>query len=182
MVRESKKKEQKKSTTDRVLVDKQGIALALGISLPTVSVRIREGMPCVQEGGRGKAWQFDLAECVQWHTDRAIEKAVGVTDEGMTRADLLKALLVEDLKIKRVASAQALREVCLLDEVERTVATAFIEVRQAVLALPERVALRLLAVDSEIEIKTILEEELELALRSLSEAELIEEVMDDTGN
>ncbi|TIH12754.1 hypothetical protein D0S45_17440 [Marinifilum sp. JC120] len=186
MKKESKKKEKKKSTKpapgDISIVDKQGLAVALGISLPTVSVRVREGMPCVQEGGRGKPWQFDLAECVQWHVDRAVEKEVGVTDEGMSRADLLKALLVEDLKIKRVASAQALREVCLVDEVERAIATAFIEVRQAVLALPERVALRLLASESETEIKDILEEEIDLTLRSLAEAELIEDVMDDPGN
>lgn len=186
MKKESKKKEKKKgkkaSAGDISVVDKQGLAVALGISLPTVSVRVREGMPCLQEGGRGKPWQFDLAECVQWHTDRAVEKAVGVTDDGFSRADLQKAILVEDLKMKRVASATAMREVCLVEEVERAVATAFIEVRQAVLALPERVALRLLGADSEMEIKEILEEEIDLTLRSLAEEELIEEVMDDPGN
>ena len=180
MVRESKKKEQKKSTTDRVLVDKQGIALAFGISLPTVSVRIREGMPCVQEGGRGKAWQFDLAECVQWHTDRAIEKAVGVTDEGMTMAEVEKAIKVEELKVKKVQAATVLHEVCLLDEVARAVSSVFIEVRQGFLSLPERTALRLLAVESETEIKEILQTEIDLVLTALASSDVLEDVFDDS--
>lgn len=182
MTSDSKKKEKKKTADsalgDRVLVDKQGLAAALSISLPTVSVRIREGMPCVQEGGRGRAWQFDLAECVKWHTDRAVSQAFGVTEDGLSKSELEKAMMVEDLKIKRVNSAKALNEVCLLDEVRRGLESTFITVRQTMMTIPDRTALRLLAAESETDIKQILITEIDLALTELSESEIIEDSFD----
>lgn len=180
MAKESKKKEKKKSTKSLQVVDKQGIATALGISLPTVSVRVREGMPCLQEGGRGKPWQFDLAECVQWHVDRAVEKEIGVTDEGLSRADLQKALMVEDLKIKRVDSAKVLKEVCLVEEVTRLFTSVCVEFRQTMRSIPDRTALRLLAADSETDIKEILRTEIDAGLTALSSGDFLEDVFDDS--
>lgn len=179
MKEKSKKKEKKKMGVGKPLVDMQELSLVLGLSLPTLRARLREGLPCVQEGSRGKAWQFDLAECVAWNTDRAVNKAVGTVDAGLSRADLELQILVEDLKLKRVAAAKVLGEVAPLDDVERAISSAFVEVRQAMLALPDRVALRVLALDSETEVKSLLEEEIDIALSSLVDIELLESAEDE---
>jgi phage terminase Nu1 subunit (DNA packaging protein) len=182
MADEVKKKIKKKTENfpqiSPSLVDMQGLALALGLSVPTVRSRLREGLPCVQQGGRGTAWQFDLAECVKWHTDRAVSKAMGIVDEGISKGELERQIMIEDLKIKRVTAAKATGEVALLEDVERAISNAFVQVRQAMLSIPERTALRLMAAIDETEVKAILEEEIDLALNALSEADLMEKVDD----
>ncbi|WP_459902153.1 hypothetical protein [Desulfobaculum senezii] len=173
-----KKKQKTEKQTAQAVVDMQGLALALGLSLPTVRARVREGMPCVQEGGRGKAWKFDLAECVAWHTERAVSKAVGDVEDGISKGELERLLLVEELKIKRVSAARELGEVAPIEEMERVIASAFVEVRQAMLALPDRLALRVMAATDETAVKEILREEIDLALSSLAETDLLEKIED----
>jgi len=179
MADESKKKIKKKtSDSSGRAVDMQGLAEALSISVPTLRARLREGMPCLQQGGRGKPWEFDLAACIAWNTERAVNKAVGEVDNGLKKSELERLIMIEDLRIKRVAAAKALGEVAPLEEVERAITTAFVEVRQAMLALPDRSALRLLAAEDETAIKEVLEEEIHLALSALADADLLEELAD----
>ncbi|GFM34041.1 terminase small subunit [Desulfovibrio subterraneus] len=182
MTTEAKKKKQKKTESftqvGGATVDMQGLALALGLSLPTIRTRLREGLPCVQQGGRGAAWVFDLAECVKWHTDRAVAKAVGDVGDEVPKAVLDRRLLVAQVRCKEIEAAKLSGEVAPIEEMERALTAAFVEVRQALLSIPERTALRLMAADDETEIKVILEEEIDLALNALSEADLLEKVED----
>lgn len=171
-----KKKHEKGVSISETVVDLQGLALALGISAPTVRARFREGMPCLQEGRQGRPWRFDLPACIKWHTERAVTQAVGEVDSGLSKPELERLIMMEDLKLKRVNAAKALGEVALVEDMERALAGAFVDVRQAMLALPERVALRVLASDDETEVKEILEGEIDLALSSLAETDVMEEI------
>lgn len=180
MAEDSKQKEKKieatVSSVSGLEVDMQGLALALGLSLPTVRARIREGLPCLQQGGRGKAWRFNLPDCVKWHTDRAIQKTVGQVEDGETKAQLERRLLVARVKREEIGAAQALGEIVALEDVERVLCSMVVDVRQAMLALPERVALRVLAAADDTEVKELLEDEIHLALSGLAEEHALEEI------
>lgn len=182
MPNEVKQKKQKKTESYPQVsgpsVDMQGLALALGLSLPTIRTRLREGLPCRQQGGRGSAWVFDLAECIRWHTEREISKAVGNVDDGVPKAVLEKRLLSAQVRCKEIEAAKLSGEVAPIEEMERALTAAFVEVRTALLSLPERTGLRLLSAGNETEIKAILEEEIDLALNALSEADLLEKIDD----
>lgn len=56
--------------TDRVLVNRNGIAQVLGVSTPTVTKYVEQGLPVHQRGSRGVAWEFDAGNCVAWMLER----------------------------------------------------------------------------------------------------------------
>ena len=170
------------------VVNREGLAAALGLSEPTVNRRVGEGMPCLQKGSRGRAWQFDLAACVAWDRERAIKKAVGHVEDGETKAALERRLLVARVTKEEIDAAKAAGLVAPVDEIERALSAAFVEVRQGMLAPPPcppppprtpRLALRVMAADDETEIKDLMREEIDLVLSQLSDADLLEG-MDDT--
>lgn len=161
------------------LVDLNSLALALSMSVPTLRARIREGMPCVEEGGRGKSWQFDLAECVRWNTQREVNRSAAVLDDGMTKAQLEMEALRLKVQRERLEVAKLTGEVAPLDEVERALSTTFVEVRQAMLSIPDRVGGRVLACDDVISVKELLEGEIDAALSGMCEQDLLNEVVDE---
>jgi len=46
--------------------NKAEVAEFFGISLPTLDTWIRKDCPCIQQGGRGVQWQFDILEVAKW--------------------------------------------------------------------------------------------------------------------
>lgn len=53
-------------------MNRNEIATALGVSLPTVDAWQREGMPCRRRGSRGKDFDFDAADCIAWRDTREL--------------------------------------------------------------------------------------------------------------
>lgn len=180
MATDKKKKKQKiESTVLRQFVDMNTLAQVLSMSLPTLRARLREGMPFVEEGGLGKSWQFDLAECIQWNTQREVNRSVTVLDDGMSKADLEMEALRLKVQRERLEVAKLTGEVAPLDEVERALSTTFVEVRQAMLSIPDRIGGRVLACDDVISVKELLEGEIDAALSGMCEQDLLNEVVDE---
>ncbi len=180
MAADKKKKKQKiESTLIRQFVDMNTLAQVFSMSLPTLRARIREGLPFVEEGGLGKSWQFDLAECIQWNTQREVNRSATVLDDGMTKGDLEMESLRLKIQRDRLEVAKLLGEVAPLEEVERALSTTFVEVRQAMLSIPDRVGGRVLACDDVVSVKELLESEIDSALSGLCEQELLEDVVDE---
>ena len=50
--------------------NRDGIAKALHVSLPTVDALRHEGMPCVQAGSRGRSYRYDVDICRAWKRAR----------------------------------------------------------------------------------------------------------------
>lgn len=154
-------------------VDKKQLAIAFGVSEPTILARVREGMPVIQRGSKGKAWRFDLAECINWDKERAIKRVTGVIRGDETDANLKRRLLEARVKREEHEAAKAAGEVAPLEEIEFAMTSVFTEVRQAMLAIPERVGLRVLALDDEGDIKELIRDEIDLALNALADADLL---------
>lgn len=163
-----------KNEREKQVVDRKTLAIALGVAEPTVLARVREGMPLLQRGSRGKPWKFDLAECVAWDRERAVRKATGIVHGDETDAQLKRRLLEAQVKKAEIEAAGQAAEVVPVEEVEAAMVSAFTEVRQSMLSIPERAALRLLAAEDETAVKDILREEIDLALHALSDADLLD--------
>src|SRR5688572_4390131 len=58
--------------TDAVL-NRDQLARALGVSLPTIDRWIGDGMPMLQDGRNGRAYQFQLSACWAWKCGRDAE-------------------------------------------------------------------------------------------------------------
>lgn len=53
------------------------IATILDCTLPTVDSKVRRGMPFINKGSKGVAWEFSIPECVKWDKQQEILNAVG---------------------------------------------------------------------------------------------------------
>lgn len=51
---------------DDVVVNRTELARGLNVSENTLTKWLARGMPCLQEGGNGRDYQFQLAECYAW--------------------------------------------------------------------------------------------------------------------
>lgn len=79
------------------IVNRADLATLCNVTLPTVDAWVRRGCPAVERGSKGREWQFDFAEVVQWRIDRAVADAVaahGGDGAGMSKeeADRRKAV------------------------------------------------------------------------------------------
>ena len=55
-----------KITLDDRITNKSGVARFFEVTPKTVDSWIRDGMPVIQRGPRGKSWQIDLLEVARW--------------------------------------------------------------------------------------------------------------------
>lgn len=144
------------------------LAELLGITLPSIDLRVRKGMPYECKGGRGKAWVFNATACIEWEKQQAIDEVIGDT----TNADieeLKRRKLAAETMIAEIEAAKCRQEVALLDEIEQVWANAMIELRGRLRIIPSRVAPLLIGKIDESQIKEIILNEIDQSLTLLSE-------------
>ncbi|WP_296052312.1 terminase small subunit [uncultured Alteromonas sp.] len=150
------------------------LAELLGVTLPSIDLRIRKGMPFDCKGGRGKPWVFDSSECVEWEKQQAINNALGDTDTTDTE-ELKRRKLAAETTIAEIDAAKKRGEVASLIEIERVWSQALIELRTRLRLIPARVSSRVLSLQNESDIKAALLDEVDQALTTLAECETTEE-------
>lgn len=155
-------------------VNRDQLAEILGCSKPTIDAKLRRGMPFVQQGARGRAWVFDVAQVIEWEKTQAVKHAVGNVEESNTTEELNRRLLEAQVTKAEVDAALAKDRVVLVEEMERAASSSAVAVRQAMRQIPSRAALRLLGEKSETVFKEILTEEIDSALSALADSDLLE--------
>lgn len=80
------------------IVSRNGLAKALGVSLPTVDAWMRRGCPVQKRGGPGKPSEFDLDAVRRW-VERYVSRGSKIVSNGKTfdasspqRAAIIKAM------------------------------------------------------------------------------------------
>jgi phage terminase Nu1 subunit (DNA packaging protein) len=53
-------------------MDKGTLALWFDVSMPTIDTWIKQGMPVVARGGKGRQWEFDNRECAKWRFGKEV--------------------------------------------------------------------------------------------------------------
>lgn len=108
------------------------------VSLPTIEAWVRKGMPVVQAGSKGIAWEIDLLEACKW---RFAGQASGgdvdpdSLDPVQRRAWYEGEVKKRDLQVKD-------RELIPAAEVERVIATAFAAIASDIRAIPDNLERR----------------------------------------
>jgi phage terminase Nu1 subunit (DNA packaging protein) len=156
-----------------LLVNRAGLADALGISVQTVDAHVRRGMPAAFRGSRGKQWSFEVAACVGWLLEQKGKEGLGDTtgldlDEARRRKMAAEAALAEyDLAEKR-------GDVIQIDLSAKMVTEVFTSVRTRFLAIPSKLAPIMAAITTPEEARDILDGAINEALSELASTDDLE--------
>ena len=156
-----------------MIVNRQELSQAMGVSLPTVDRWIRDGCPCKQRGAKGVPWGFNLPDVVAWWGNRQREAAAG--DVTGDEAELKRRKLAAETAKAELELAKARDLVAPLDQVERMVAKAFAQVRAGMRNIPGRTVTMLVGETDERRFKTVLLQEIDQVLEALSNTTLADQ-------
>lgn len=148
------------------IVNRTELAQILGVSLPTINAWVNDKMPFVSRGGRGKDWQFDTADVIQWRAERAASEAGGALDDIDSIDKEIARVKLERERLKYATEAAL---VVPLDQLERRLSVVFAEIKAAMRNLPGRTVSQLLGETDERKFKRTLAAEIDRALTALSE-------------
>lgn len=151
------------------LVNLLGLAALWGVHRNTVSSWVKRGCPYVTKADRnqGIEWEFDSAEVAQWRLEKAVQDAIGDT-QSAGDAELRRRKLAAETVIAELEAAKARGQVGDLEEFERQMVNAAVEIRTLMQQMVSRVAPMVLGLKEEGEIKAILAEEIDQALTVIS--------------
>jgi phage terminase Nu1 subunit (DNA packaging protein) len=136
-------------------VNRTELADILGISMPTVTAWMGDGMPYVEGGGKGKPFVFETTECVEWWAENKRRHSrpklpagdpfadPGDMPESFDEAERRKMVAQADkaeLDLAKAASA-----VVEIEDVAATIAEMHVRVRTRLLAVGNKVRTRVTA-------------------------------------
>lgn len=153
-----------------MIVNRQELSQAMGISLPTVDRWIRDGCPVKQRGTKGVAWEFMLPDVVAWWGERQRQAAAGDAPTDMESAKMRK--VSAEAALAELELAKARGEVAPIRDFERAWSAMMATIQQNVMNVPQRVVVQLLGETNETAFKQKLRAELTLALEQAANAEL----------
>jgi phage terminase Nu1 subunit (DNA packaging protein) len=153
-------------------VNRTALADIFGVALPTVDIWIRNGLPCVVRGGRGKQWEFDTAAVAQWLRDKAVTDATGETQAD--EAEIGRRIKRANMELSELELAKAKGLVAPTDQIERMLARVFAEVRAGMRNLPSRTVSMLIGETDERRFKQVLGSEIDQVLEALAKVDLLD--------
>ena len=145
------------------------MASILDVHRNTLYLMVDRGCPYVQKANksRGQDWKFNSAKVVQYRVNQAVNDAK-VTAEQASTDELRRRKLAAETVITELDAAKARGEVGSLDEFERQVTNAAIEIRKRLQQMADRVAPMVVGLKV-AEIKRILRDEVDQALTVLAD-------------
>lgn len=145
------------------------VAAFFGVTPPTVDGWVRAGCP-VKKGQRGVASEFNSADVAAFLREKARQEGSGTTlaDE----AELKRRKLAAEAEKAELDLAKAKGEVAPVRDFERAQAMAMAAIRANMRNVPGRAVLQLLGCTDELEFKTKLMAEIDLALVTAAEADI----------
>lgn len=151
------------------IVSLSSLASILGIHRNTLYSWVERGCPYVKKANRlrGIDWKFDSGEVVQWRLDQATQDAIA-DNATATEDELKRRKLAAETVLAELQTAKARGEVGSLDEFERQVTNAAIEIRTRLRQMADRVAPIVVGLKAS-EVKRILREEVDQALTALAD-------------
>lgn len=175
-------------------VNRNEIAEVLGISVPTVTSWMGDGMPYVEGGGKGKPYVFDTVEVIEWWAENKRRRSrTGPSapsnfdgpgdmpetyDEAERREKVAKADKAE------LELAKAAGRVVEIEDVASAIAEMHVKVRTRLLALGNKVRVRVSAYfggdkAAEEQVVTTVEEAIADAIAELRDDPFAEEVTEE---
>ena len=135
----------------------------LGISPTTLDRYVQAGCPFLERGSGRREYKFNSAEVIRWVLAREASPGRGQTDDSRRRYTLAAA----ELKEFQLAEKQG--SMISVEDVAPIVADELANVRSRLLAIPDRVAPKIVGMTDPAAIETALRDEVIAALAELTQ-------------
>jgi phage terminase Nu1 subunit (DNA packaging protein) len=136
-------------------VNRTELADILGISMPTVTAWMGDGMPYVEGGGKGKPFVFETTECLEWwaeHKRRHSRPKPAQHDPFADPSDMPESFdeaerrkMVANADKAELELAKAAGQVVEIDDVSAVIAEMHVRVRTRLLSIGNKVRTRVTA-------------------------------------
>lgn len=157
-----------------IILNRAETADHFGIAMTTLDDWVRRDCPVVQRGGRGRPWKFNTADLMKWREADIRAESQGV--RSASADELKRRKLQAETEMAELDLFKAKELVAPIEQIERAQSKAFGEVRANLRnVVPGRAARRLVGEKSQTKIKAVLLEEIDQALESLADDDLINE-------
>lgn len=161
----------KSSTTKGRIVGRQEIADLFGVSGPTVDSWMRNGAPYLVQGSKGISWEINTAEISEWLVNRAVDEATGKTQADEATID--RRMKAAKMQRQELALEKEKQLVAPIDEMSQALSVVFAEMRAALRIIPGRVYSALVGETDESRFKTVIQSEIDNALKNLSSEKVL---------
>jgi terminase small subunit / prophage DNA-packing protein len=151
-----------------MIVNRSQIAEILGVTLPTVDQRVKEGMPFLSRPGikKAKSWQFSPKDCINWLVERA-QKGSKTDRMGAVNLRIAEA----DATMKEIRVAESQKRLIGSEKVVALMEEQLSVVKSRFKAVPGRLA-QALSVETDPEtVRRLLKDEISEALDEISTPE-----------
>lgn len=129
-------------------VNRRKLASIFGVTLPTIDAWVEKGMPFETEGGLGREWVFETKDCIAWWAEEQHRRRASAIappgQESYEEAERRKMVAAADKAELELARAAEL--VVPIDEVAGVVLEENIRVRTRLLAIPNELRPKAMAV------------------------------------
>lgn len=125
------------------IVTRQGLADVFGVSVVTVDTWRRNGMPVLSEGSKGKSFEFNTSDCIEWRVREKVAEARPDVDEDGARVSAEEAerrKKVADAGLAELRLAQFDGTLVEASEVESAWGDLMTLCKRRLLALPTKLA------------------------------------------
>lgn len=135
-----------------MIVNRTELAEILGVSMPTITSWLGDGLPYVSGGGKGKPWTFETADVLPWwaeHKFRRPRNAPAATDPFTDPADMPESFdeaerrkMVANADKAELELAKAAGRVVEIEDVAGAIAEMHVRVRTRLLGIGNKVRVR----------------------------------------
>lgn len=149
------------------VVSRAELAEVFGVSAPTIDDWIARGCPYLKKGSKGVAWAFKTSDVYQWLkkvNTEVVDSAANCTEQQLKLRKLAAETLAAELNL-----AKARKEVAPVAEMIALVSKDYLDLKARLRIIPERLSTRLIAVDTETQVKRLILKDIDLALTALSD-------------
>lgn len=160
-------------------MNKVEIAKCFRVSTNTLSEWVKKGCPCEKKGRNGEEYHFDLPAVITWRVEQLVQQAMGPIFGGHDLRDAERREAFAKAELRELELAEKQKTLINTQAAARIVERGIMEARSQLLALPTKLAPRLIAFKTPAQIKAALERAVHNALAGLSRLKFSEDVLEE---
>src|ERR1041385_8740328 len=138
-------------------MNKVQAAKCFRVSINTITEWVRKGCPCEKQGRAGDQYTFDLPAMITWRVEQLVQQAMGPLLKTDTVADAMKREALAKAELRELEVAEKRKSLVSTELASQLVERGIMEARSKLLALPTKLAPRLIGGGTPAAIKATLE-------------------------